>query len=111
MHEESALAVMAAMTCRPPFLPSGSLDLSLMEMPMLRTVRSVAIVLPRGTAMTSLASSLAMRKTLERLLCHWRSAKQARQARAVIAEMTARELRDIGLSHADALPAMRACCE
>lgn len=56
-------------------------------------------------------ASLALRTAFDRLLCHLRAAKQARQARATIARMTAHELRDIGLSHADALPAMRGCSE
>jgi uncharacterized protein YjiS (DUF1127 family) len=58
-----------------------------------------------------LTSSLALRSAFDRLLCRLRAAKQARRAHATIARMSAHELRDIGLSHADALPAMRACCE
>ena len=61
--------------------------------------------------MTLLLTSLVLRNAFDRLLCRLRAAKQARRAHATLARMTAHELGDIGLSHADALPAMRACCE
>jgi uncharacterized protein YjiS (DUF1127 family) len=54
---------------------------------------------------------LALRKSFARLRCRLRAAKQVRQGRAAVAAMTTLELRDIGLSHADALPAMRRCSE
>jgi uncharacterized protein YjiS (DUF1127 family) len=48
---------------------------------------------------------------LERMVCRIRAALRNREARAVVARMSTLELRDIGLSHADALPALSACCE
>jgi uncharacterized protein YjiS (DUF1127 family) len=58
-----------------------------------------------------LTSSLSIRKAFDRLRCRLRAAKHLRQGRAAIAAMSGHELRDLGLSHADALPLMRMCCQ
>jgi uncharacterized protein YjiS (DUF1127 family) len=54
-------------------------------------------------------SIAALRKGLDHLLCRIRAALRDRAARLAVARMSARELADIGLSHAHALPPAGAC--
>jgi uncharacterized protein YjiS (DUF1127 family) len=47
---------------------------------------------------------------IARLLCQFRLASTQRRDRAALAALDSRALRDLGLSHADALPLRQACC-
>jgi uncharacterized protein YjiS (DUF1127 family) len=47
---------------------------------------------------------------VELALCRVRLAVQRRRDRAELASLSSYELRDIGMSHADAIPVRAACC-